>query len=507
MQQGDRRFGPPSIMGGSGAVPARGVPEARAVRVMPVELIEIVLLLPVLFWFSVAYFVEGTFDPAFSNVTGCIALICVLALGVYKNLRQDAARIWGTMFWFHIACIAFHGVGSLVPYIGNDATVLDARRFYYFSDEEVVRLNLLNALAIFCVLIGSLVARGLVGQHRTKANQMVQSVPLEFVTVAFVIFGGIARYGVVVPHLFGFGDGVLTSIVGALARAYSAGLMLLIILAFSKGRAMLALAGALVLVEILVGVLLFSKSDVLITIIFVVLAFFHVRPALSRLGVGAVAGILVFSSIAPLIHYGRDETIKLGGGKQIATFEQRLQILDRYLTDQSPLANDPEGVQTALSRVSYVAPSTWGMSLYDSGNSGDTMVHLFAAFVPRFLWPDKPEMTAAGRTLYIMATGNEGTSISVGLFAEAYWNLGWFGVVFLMSVMGFVLGWLSSVSVAMISQERWIFLPLVLIGIQIGTRVDGHFVTDVVASPFTLVVFYFIISRFERVVGGRLAQV
>jgi len=128
------------------------------------------------------------------------------------------------------------------------------------------------------------------------------------------------------------------------------------------------------------------------------------------------------------------------------------------------------------------------VSWHDAGMTGDSLGYALTVMVPRFIWPNKPEITAIGADLYTAATAQTGSSISPGLFAEAYWNFGWLGVPFLMIPLGIILGLFSQYSLYIGETENWLHLPVVFLGVQIGTRVDGTYVADVIgASGIALV--------------------
>ncbi len=79
---------------------------------------------------------------------------------------------------------------------------------------------------------------------------------------------------------------------------------------------------------------------------------------------------------------------------------------------------------------------------------GTTYRYFAVAFIPRFLWPEKPE---AGESNYFFATsfgltteeGARRSTFGVSLVGEAYINFGWFGVAGLMLICGALLGMLQ----------------------------------------------------------------
>lgn len=465
-----------------------GLPQTRA------ELIEIKLLFAVAVFLAVIYSLDLLVPARSVSVIGCLAIIAALSYGAVRQLRTDPVNIWGALFWFRLACIGYHGFGALLPYTGAEETVINLKQLYPFSDEEALKSTLINVVAIIFVLLGALIINPLPALASTAFRP---TIPIEVVCLVFLIAGGLIHYLIVVPFLFGFGDGVLHSIVPSIAKMYHAGLMLLIILAGRRGAFVKVLALVLILVEICVGVLLFSKGQVIATCIFAMIAIYQVRPSFSRLAAGLLGVVILFAQIEPIITVGRGEVIRIGGTRQTATLSERLEILENYFDGRYDTSENAIAHQAAISRLSYVNAATMVISMYDQGRPGNTLEHIFVAFIPRFLWPEKPLMTLSGQDLYTAATGQVGTSISAGLFAEAYWNLGWLGLPILMVPMGMILQMLTKVSIGYVTQDRWIFLPAMLIAIQIGTRIDGGFVIDMVGPPALVLVAVWLLRKIE----------
>lgn len=90
--------------------------------------------------------------------------------------------------------------------------------------------------------------------------------------------------------------------------------------------------------------------------------------------------------------------------------------------------------------LAHVVDSTPGSTPYFEG---DTYSFFFYAFIPRFLWPEKP-VGAANRTLavaYGLTTeeGAERSTFGIGLLGEGYANFGWRGVVLMSFLLAVVL--------------------------------------------------------------------
>jgi hypothetical protein len=427
-----------------------GAPAVRATRV------ELGLLGGLLGFLLLAYVHDGLITPVTANVVAGLGVIAIMAMTCRALLAADPLAIWTPLWWLRVAYAAYYGFGALVPYIVNDATLIYMQNIYLFTDEDILKVNLINVLALIALLLGTQIAALHFSRSRVPRRTDEEG-SLQVLAVTFLLVGGFARYGLVIPFIFGFGEGFLPSFVTTLGRTYLAGLMLLVIIALRRGPALLLLAGALIVIELLVGTLTFSKGEVLATILFVLLGVYHHRPSLARLGAGGAVAVVVFALLAPMIGYGREQATIIGGGAQIATLEQRWNILSRYMTGDVEIRHGGPETQIALFRLSYMNVGTMVVAWRDFGRRGGTFENALAAVVPRVLWPDKPDLSATGRNLYTAATGQEAiSSISPGIPAELYWNFGWIGVPLLMLPVGIMFAILSRMAVNTMARERWL---------------------------------------------------
>src|SRR5450759_2142370 len=92
----------------------------------------------------------------------------------------------------------------------------------------------------------------------------------------------------------------------------------------------------------------------------------------------------------------------------------------------------------------------------------------FSTFIPRIIWPDKPVITY-GHEFTFLVTGAEGSGGSgAGFFGEAYWNLGWSGVVLAAVWTGIIHAIMTSVNMQKIADKDLRWLPIVLMSIKMG---------------------------------------
>jgi hypothetical protein len=136
--------------------------------------------------------------------------------------------------------------------------------------------------------------------------------------------------------------------------------------------------------------------------------------------------------------------------------------------------------------------------MYDTGVPSPSLDLLLATFIPRFLWPDKPIITQIGVDFNFAATGSQTSSSAPGLFADAYWNFGWSGVALLMVPLGAIFGYISVFALNVLTLRRWIYFPLVFMGMKMGLRTDGFIVADIVGTVVLMIAGYAILTLLEH---------
>jgi hypothetical protein len=157
--------------------------------------------------------------------------------------------------------------------------------------------------------------------------------------------------------------------------------------------------------------------------------------------------------------------------------------------------------QGGLSRMSYVNADAFVIDRYDAGTPGDALRNAAAIFIPRMLWPSKPIITQLGEDLNFLVSGRNGSSMGIGHFAEAYWDFGWGGIAPFMAALALILSVYTKISMRIMARQDWLLLPVVFIGVNMGLRVDGHFVPDVLGPAWIAVCIGFSLVAIRTVLG------
>lgn len=96
-----------------------------------------------------------------------------------------------------------------------------------------------------------------------------------------------------------------------------------------------------------------------------------------------------------------------------------------------------------LQRFTLAPFQAYFMNLYDSGAPGDTFENIPVVLVPRVLWPDKPIITPGAEFDLIFRGYESESNLGIGFVSEAYWNLGWTGVILVSIFVGLTNGWFT----------------------------------------------------------------
>ncbi|TIL46156.1 hypothetical protein [Mesorhizobium sp.] len=407
----------------------------------------------------------------------------VLLWYAFAMTKRNRLSIWTAAFWFRVSAGVYYGFGCVYPYIAGSETLRVILSVNIFDDHDLSKLILINYVSTIAVILGirfGFKDRPPRSRGSERAGFNVYSERAAFwYGLGFLTVGACSRYAIYIPWQFGYFDTVVTGLVVTVSKSLYPGIYLLVRAGLQRKGFLLAFILAVVCFEFMVSVATFSKTEVFLLFIFVFMAVANqgagVRAHITLLS----AFILALSILQPFVLYGRAEVVERFQGK--ASLSDRLYITREYWSGSASALSGGQ-VQESMLRLSYVNVSSLVVGWRDQGRSGDTLKYALAIFIPRVLWPDKPIISSIGTELYSRARGHDGSSISAGLFAEAYWNFGWWGIPILLVPAGFIMGLFSKFSISVMASGNWLYMPVVLLGVQMGLRTDGGLVADVLGA-------------------------
>lgn len=430
-----------------------------------------------------------SFDFLDAVCAGLLSLFILLSGALAFQLVQwKPLLIWSPLPWFLLASAAYFGFGPLIYFFGNDDAKGFCELIWPVTRKDLFRVSWLNMSGTAVVVavwwwrarnVFQLPFRPARLDSGSTANMALLfygiGLPAKLVSLAF-------EYG-----LLGFtAPGVLNWI----AHFSAAGLLLLTLTALRNGALWWWLWGVMLLFEITAAILTFSKIAIILSLVPCLLGYFLYRPVRVQSFLWSLillATVYLISS--PFIGYIREQD------------SQSNAVGDRYALAKSYLEAEQEAVlqrnpQNWWIRLNYANTQTFAMKEYDEGDPGQSLMVALIAPIPRVLWPGKPVLDA-GKTFYQTLTGHEGASFGMGLFAEAYWNGGWLFVILCSIGLGWLFGSITLPIVEGLSSGNLWILPIALIWIRGGIRVDGWFYTDV-AGPAVFTLLYILLMHFFR---------
>jgi hypothetical protein len=264
------------------------------------------------------------------------------------------------------------------------------------------------------------------------------------------------------------------------------------------GEGVLHLAAvALVLVDSLSGLLLFNKLAAFKPwlMLFCGLYLRHMSTKWIAVGTGTV--ILGMTMLAQPILDARG---LLGNSNDTSLFT-RIAILQQSFQTSEGTGDSEFGV---WSRLCYTPVQWAAVRLYETGAGGEDIESLGWVFLPRALFPEKPNVSRSAAVFNKKLTGDDSSNMGMGPFVNGYYNLGWGGLLLTSALTGLILATFAAVSRAIVVAGSALLLPVALLGSYVAFRVDGDFVTDYVGVfAMVMVPLLMLIFVMQRVRGRR----
>jgi hypothetical protein len=408
--------------------------------------------------------------PGLITIACGVFLLVVLARHLKRSTQEELLA--DHLFLLVGAFIVYFVVGALLIPFGPREQVDFALSYYWVEAPVAMRVTGVNCIGLGIALISaSVVGRRQVASLARTVVRSTQLVPQNWVVLGFLIVGlGSSLY-------------VLRFDTGQRPDEFAPGIMRLLsylllvvvmVTAAQGGRWSMAVAVFLTVFQAIVGLVLLTKTGVLLPM----MAFFAGlawRLGVRRVvipGVGALLGAFLLIGdpiIAARNIYGISDWVEVD-------WKERLAFLPKAALRASDVLL--EGNYQAWSRFCYLPPQAAGLEFYDAGDGGEDYRLLGWSLLPRFLFPDKPLMTASPAEFNTKITGGVGSSTGQGVFVDGYYNLGWLGVFIVSVAVGCFLAWTSVFAAEVIRDRALLWLPMAFVGSYMAFRIDGSFLID-----------------------------
>jgi hypothetical protein len=436
-----------------------------------------------------------------ANIAGPIAVGIICAWSALRILYLAPALFLSCKPWVLISAAAYYGFGPLVHIYGNSETINSYPKNLAIRPEQLLQTNILNAVFLAILTLTYVVLSRKRFSSATTMSQIVHNLADHSAakTLLFLclVVGFPVRILLSVPNEFGMFEAHIPNTILRLGTMTTLALIPCCYLAgVLKGRFML-LAVVLLSLELSWSLISFSKSAILICILFSGVGFYLANQTRNVLVSMFLVLLFAYFAVAPLVRISRQESINRTGAYDAATLSERVQIVEDLFNDENSVwtNRNEDKIQYGWRRFSYAPVQSFVMKRYHNGQPLDFYKNALWAFVPRIIAPDKPNMTEMGIELNYMISGHRTSQTGVGVAGEAYGVGGPFAVVFIAMAIGSIFAFLDS-RFAFSQSGGWLFLPVQLIGMRMGYRLDGAFVPDYLGSLVIVIGYTQIVRLF-----------
>jgi hypothetical protein len=428
---------------------------------------------------------------------GLLSSFIVLAALAFKCIRIGSALIWTPIVWLPLQSAVFFCFGPLVEIFGNPATQASlSEHRLAIGAGELLETSMLSMAGVAMLLSGvTIVLYIRRSRLRDLISQGVGTAPGApspwQLTVTFVLMGVVLKYAVVLPSQWGMLGWVVPGTVTGLIGMTDLGFGIAAFLAARRHRLARIMLFTVWPIHIAMTVLTFSKFHLVIALLLPALGGYLAHRSLLRL-IGWFAIIaVVFAGYQSLVQHGRSEIMQRSSNISDAGYVERAQITLDWLTRESGQTEDTSDRQGWWTRLSYAGPQAYAMELYAQGQAGRSLESAWMYFIPRAVWPSKPIMYGPGLEFYKEVTGSKGKSfLGLSIYGDLYWQYGWSGVLIGSSLIGILFGVLALRSLTWISAGEFIYLPVILLVLEMALTGPTKYVVNGIVGPIPIYVGY-----------------
>jgi hypothetical protein len=260
-----------------------------SIRNLAPRIWEYLAVLGVILFYEVAGGIFEGDSHEYANIIGPTLLGFVLIAGAWERVRCDPNQIWTALWWFRISTCVYFCFGSMVPILASQTVLLHLQSMYAFQGLEILKLNRIVAISVFTVLLSSQVVILMAARQRPLWQRAPEKRDpsdrnIFRAGMLFLLVGGLIRYVLVFPNEIGWTNRVIPGGIIAFSQSILVAIYLLTLWSLKKNRAFLPFVIFLVLLEVIVGLLLFNKSAVLFPLIVFSLGWLQIGVTKRKVG-------------------------------------------------------------------------------------------------------------------------------------------------------------------------------------------------------------------------------
>jgi hypothetical protein len=433
-----------------------------------------------------------------------LVLAGTMGFANWQLARRTTAALWTPLFAFRLATFVFLGVGPILPLVLGDETRERILSLYAYTDAELAKVCLIWLISVTIVITSCRFYSSLELRTDRRLLNISPGGRANTLRLGVIFFGaGLAWLSLIdVPHLLGWFDVVVPgSIALPFQAAGSVGIFLIALWSMERGGVSHFAYLVPLAIIIAIGLITFNKTIIIGPLLFVSLAILF--RGVTVVKVGIVTGILLFTFavLQPMVAQSRFIHSRMYGNFHGGTLTERLGYAADYVAGERIYEDrDPN----TFARLVYNSPATFVVMRYDLGLPDDSIESGFVAMVPRIIWPGKPITSATGRELNELITGGVTSQLAATIFADIYWNWGWYGLFGLLIPFGALLWPATRLAHEIVVNRDWLMMPFVLLVFRIGLSVDSSFVPAVLVPSLAAVIAYALLRIVKRILSPQM---
>lgn len=420
------------------------------------------------------------FDDWASVIIICLIGIGLLLLAAVLMYRvSPLGPLYDGRLYMVISGAVYYAFGPLIYVFGSTAAVNFASSIMPVDAKQAFEITGMNFAGLgIAGLCYSWIRLPRIDHFTRRLAQRFKKLNPSRVLAFFLIAGLPAQFFWVLPYHYGLTRTPSPGLVNMLANLVDLALLLgWYLVRRGHGRLfvpILVLTG----MELLIALADFNKTELLLVIIMIILGNYLARPSKRFLLLGAASVMTAYLVAIPAVNFGRDYLTRLGGNAYTpASFELRKDILTYYLIHGSQELGGKNDLW--WNRFNYLPSESGAIMFYKHGSGGHDYQLIPWIFVPRLLYPGKPNLTQSGIDITYKLNGSRTSSTGIGIFVDGYYNLGWYGMLAASLIYGFCLRLFSTIGRVVIEEGALLMLPLAFAGIFLGIRTDGFVLSDI----------------------------
>ncbi|WLI88022.1 hypothetical protein Q4S45_14880 [Massilia sp. R2A-15] len=427
------------------------------------------------------------------------SILLLMYLFLVRVVRNPSSLILDPIVCFALATAVYFGFGPLLYVFGPNETAEYSLAWYPTDPRAGLWLIALHFIGIGITGITCISTRfNAVSRAASVCATRWARISTEKVVVFFIVVGMLFRFFFVIPYEFG----MIKMPPSALVRALQNFVLVGFFIGFSlprMNRSLRKLLKYALVVQVGTSILMFNKTEVLLAVLSAGLGMFIARGRIMSLVSMAGIAIAIYVVLGPLVLFGRNQLLDSGtDGMRVAGMIDRGVLVQEYLESRRTGGQSGETEAMWWYRLNYIPSQHAAVDLYNEGRGSESFKNVLWLFVPRSIYPDKPILSSEGAMLTDKVHGFSTSSTGIGVFADGYYNFGWFGVVLSAITYGLVLSVYRCIARPIINQKAFALYPLALVGVTVAIRPDGWWLLDVAGPVILVLAGLFLVRSFSE---------